>query len=69
LKIGDVGALKTAVNKQPVSVCVDAGNWKLYKSGKFNNCLKAPLSHAVLLVGYNEDGSWIVKNSWGTGWG
>jgi putative hemolysin len=27
-------------------------------------------NHAVVLVGYNDAGSyWIVKNSWGTGWG
>ena len=25
--------------------------------------------HAVLLCGYQADGSWIVRNSWGTGWG
>jgi len=25
--------------------------------------------HAVCIVGYREDGSFIVRNSWGTGWG
>jgi len=25
--------------------------------------------HAVCLVGYKSDGSFIVRNSWGTGWG
>jgi len=25
--------------------------------------------HAVLLVGYQADGSWIVRNSWGPSWG
>lgn len=29
-----------------------------------------PCSHAMLIVGYDEDDkSWLVKNSWGTGWG
>lgn len=24
--------------------------------------------HALLVVGYREDGAWIVRNSWGSGW-
>jgi C1A family cysteine protease len=28
-----------------------------------------PRGHAVALVGYRSDGSFIVRNSWGTGWG
>ena len=29
-----------------------------------------PCSHAMLIVGYDEDDkSWLVKNSWGEGWG
>ena len=28
------------------------------------------INHAVVLMGYEEDGDyWILKNSWGTGWG
>ena len=51
-----------------MTVEVDATNWSKYKSGVFSNCAKG-LNHAVLLVGYNTDDSWIVKNSWGTTWG
>lgn len=25
--------------------------------------------HAICVVGYNEDGSWLIRNSWGTSWG
>lgn len=25
--------------------------------------------HCVLVVGYRPDGTWIIRNSWGTGWG
>ncbi|VEN36267.1 unnamed protein product, partial [Callosobruchus maculatus] len=60
----------------PVSVGVDASSFALYGGGVFNPkfCSAIHLNHAVLAVGYgSEDGRgrdfWIVKNSWGTGWG
>jgi len=68
LTAGDTGSLKSAVGTEPISVCLDASNWSLYKSGVFSNCGKT-LNHAVLLVGYEDSGNWIVKNSWGAGWG
>jgi C1A family cysteine protease len=58
----------------PVSVIVDASEWQNYIGGVFK-CTSSPTSynHAVLVVGYNTDPTlgdyWIVKNSWGTGWG
>jgi len=69
LATGDTGSLRTAVGRAPVSVCLDASNWSLYRSGVFSNCNLTPLNHAVLLVGYEDSGAWIVKNSWGTTWG
>lgn len=58
------------MNKGPVSVGVDATNWKAYgpKSDKvFSDCA-SELNHAVLAVGYDKD-SIKIKNSWSTGWG
>lgn len=66
---GNTATLKTTAAASPVSVCLDASNWSLYKSGVFNNCGGTNLNHAVLLVGYEDSGNWIVKNSWGTSWG
>jgi C1A family cysteine protease len=62
------GALTNNINVQPTSVCVDATNWSFYKSGVFSNCA-ANINHAVLAVGYDNSGNWIIQNSWGTSWG
>ena len=43
-----------------------------YASGIFSGCTNdAPYSidHAVLLIGYDGNDNWIIKNSWGTSWG
>jgi len=59
----------SAVNNQPVSICVDASTWFSYSSGVFNGCNTTPqLDHAVLIVGYTDQ-YYIVKNSWDTTWG
>ena len=69
----NVTALKNVVSKQPVSVGVDAGNWNTYGSGIFpaSSCSSSPnaANHAVVLVGFEPTGTWIVRNSWGVGWG
>lgn len=64
--------MKRAVSKAPVSVCVDASNWSFYKSGVFNNCGETTyeqLNHAVVAVGYDSEGNWLIRNSWSTKWG
>lgn len=56
-----------ALGKGPVSVAVDATNWSPYSSGVFSNC-GTSLNHGVLLVAIVSN-NWVIKNSWGTGWG
>lgn len=64
---GNLQQLAAAVSRQPVSIAVDASNWQLYTGGVLTQC-GTNLDHAVLLVGYTSQ-YWIVKNSWGPGWG
>ncbi|EQC31301.1 hypothetical protein SDRG_10904 [Saprolegnia diclina VS20] len=68
------GALQTALDKQPVTVVVEAGNnvWRNYKSGVVQSCPGAQSDHAVIAVGYgstNGVNHFKIKNSWGTSWG
>jgi C1A family cysteine protease len=63
-------SLEGLLNTLPVSVAIDASSsFQRYKSGTFTGpCSSTSINHAVLAVGYTAD-YWIVKNSWGTGWG
>merc|ERR1712139_560194 len=69
--------LETALaTKGPQSITVAAGSWQLYGGGLFHGCSKKgifgggdnTLDHGVQAVGYTQD-YWIVRNSWGAGWG
>jgi len=62
--------LKAALNKGPVSVAIEADQmaFQSYTSGIITKGCGQSLDHGVLAVGYGE-GYYLVKNSWGAGWG
>ena len=60
----------------PLSVVLSApDDWFYYSGGVYEPAWSDSdgvgwANHAVILVGWNDaEGCWIVKNSWGTGWG
>merc|ERR1712048_873272 len=69
-------ALRSAIAGRTVSVSVEADRyvWQFYSGGVVDSerC-GTKLDHAVIAIGYDTDSTgqryWIVRNSWGTGWG
>jgi len=62
----------------PVSIGINANMMQFYTGGVAHPrkamCQPQELDHGVLIAGYGTDESsgkpyWLVKNSWGTGWG
>jgi hypothetical protein len=57
-----VGPVATAMHVYP--------DMQHYRGGVYEHEGEDPINHAVLLVGWDDAlGAWILKNSWGPGWG
>ncbi|CAK9861730.1 unnamed protein product, partial [Sphagnum jensenii] len=72
--INNETALLQAASMQPISVAIEASgqDFQLYAGGVFTGSCGTDLDHGVVVVGYGASSGlkyWIVKNSWGTGWG
>lgn len=72
----DQGALMAAIAAQPVAVAIEGESWAFrhYGGGVFRGQCGLRVAHAVTAVGYGADRAgggnfWVVKNSWGPGWG
>jgi len=60
-------SLEAALNNGPTSVCVAANAFQTYHGGILASC-PGSIDHCVQAVGYTAD-YWIIRNSWGSGWG
>jgi len=66
--------LRAALDKGPVSVAIEADQFVFqgYRTGVITSGCGNALDHGVLAVGYGTEGGqeyFLVKNSWGAGWG
>lgn len=66
-------ALKAGVFDRPVAIGIAAaGDFMNYRSGIFSGSCPGGRDHAVVIIGYgsqNGQNYWIIRNSWGPGWG
>lgn len=82
--VQEIEAYITSTGK-PVSIGVAAaaGRWESYYGGVYSACASGQLDHMINIVGWDNEGAsfdgsgslppgkgvWILRNSWGTGWG
>jgi len=77
MAVNNEAAMTDALHKVgPIAVAVQAGvrSFQMYSTGVYTDkaCGATGIDHAVAVVGYgsqNGQNYYIVRNSWGTGWG
>ncbi len=75
--VPSVKQIKNAIYKfGPVSAAVAVDSkFQAYSGGIFDSDTSTNVNHAIVLVGWKDDesvkngGYWILRNSWGPGWG
>lgn len=73
----DLDKFAAALEKSPLSICVNAGNWNDYTGGVMTSAACGPMGamyqdHCVMATGFNSTAPtpyWIVRNSWSSTWG
>lgn len=67
---------RVLVENGPLSIAVNANPFMFYSGGILrpttSSCDPTGLNHGVTLVGFGEENGvkfWIIRNSWGSGWG
>lgn len=71
----NVNFIKNALLSGPIATTFTVYNdFFGYSGGCYEHADTEPINHAVVIVGWDNDecdghGAWIVKNSWGPGWG
>jgi cathepsin L len=70
--VPSVAQIKAALCQHgPLAAAVRAGtyNFQHYTGGVFNESASG-IDHAITIVGWDDNKqAWLIKNSWGTGWG
>lgn len=65
---GDCRSIKTKLKTQVLSIGISSAGLQFYNSGTFSS-QSTLINHAVALVGYYPTQGYLIKNSWGVGWG
>ena len=70
----NINSIKAAVQVAPIAVAMYVWNdFYYYDDGCYEHGTTSSVNHGVLIVGWDDgvcdSGAWVIKNSWGPGWG